>query len=518
MLLTLARGRQQRLPLTQLVLAAVIALWVVLMIALGQGDLAVRGPVARAAMEVVIAFAALFGALVMLLFPRHTAGRRLWWVAAALIVIGVSALVFGINGQFTGSDQSASAAAYAWLATRLVASLFLCFAVAGAPPPARRRRAVVTAALLGAAACIGVELLSGWLPVLTHGPTSSPAAYAAGVRDGLTAAYWVTSCLALALALVALLRAPALARRREVPWWFTPAMAVFAVGQVHGQLWPSAHTSIITLSDLLRVAFVLLVAAGAAITLLRVADEREAMLALERRRSRELGEQADAQRDVTAIVSHELAAPLGAIRRLVDTVGTGELSAAEQARAMVMIEAEAGMLSALVADIQSLAVADRAEFPVDLQPVRLSELVRTAVVFAESLPGYHPLQVDLATVERCEVLGDPQRVAQVLRNLVGNAAKFSNPGSPIALRATPSDAGSVAVAVSDQGWGIADRDLGRIFQKYGRGGGANGQRPSGLGLGLYLSQRIIAAHGSRIVVDSQPGKGSTFMFELMLAT
>ena len=297
-------------------------------------------------------------------------------------------------------------------------------------------------------------------------------------------------------------------------WWFVPAVILFAAGQVHGELWPSAYTSIITLSDLLRLAFVLLVAAAAAITLLRVADEREAMLALEQTRTRELGELAETHRDVTAIVTHELAAPLGAIRRLVDTVGTGDLSPPEQVRAMVMIDAEAGMLSALVADIQSLAVADRAEFPVDLQPTRLTDLVRTAAVFAESLPGYHPLNVEVSVAEECEVMADSQRITQVLRNLVSNAAKFSNPGSPIGLRATPLGEDSVAVEVIDQGWGIAEGDRSRIFEKYRRGSLHDGPLPSGLGVGLYLSQRIVEAHGSRIDVESEPGKGSTFRFEL----
>jgi signal transduction histidine kinase len=514
MLLTLARGRQQRLPLAQLVLAAVIALWAGLMIALGQGELAVRAPVTRGAMETVVAFAALFGALVMLLFPQQDSGRRLWWLAAALIVIGVSAIAFGASRQFTDSDEPASASAYAWLATRLVASLFLCFAVAGAPPAARRRRAVVVVALVGAAWCIAVELASPLLPVLIHGSTSSEHAYATGARGGLTAAYWVTSCVPLALAFAAMLRAPRVARATDLPWWFTPALVLFAAGQMHGELWPSAYTSIVTLSDLLRLAFVLLVAAGAAVTLLRVADEREAMLALEQTRTRELGELAEAHRDVTAIVTHELAAPLGAIRRLVDTVGTGELSPPEQGRALVMIEAEAGMLSALVADIQSLTMADRSEFPVDLQPVRLSDLVRTAAVFAESLPGYHPLNVDVTLPDECDVMADPQRLAQVLRNLVGNAAKFSNPGSPIDLRASAADEDCVVVEVSDEGWGIAEEDLDRIFEKYRRGSPHGGPRPGGLGVGLYLSQRIVEAHGSRIDVESEPGKGSTFRFEL----
>ncbi|MDX6550653.1 MAG: hypothetical protein QOJ31_1337, partial [Gaiellales bacterium] len=439
------------------------------MLAFGQGELAVRAPVTRGTMETVVAFAALFGALVMLLFPQQASGRRLWWLAAALIVIGVSAIAFGASRQFTDSDQQASSAAYAWLATRLVSSLFLCFAVAGAPPTARKRRAVIAAALVGAAWCIAVELASPLLPVLIHGSTSSEQAYAADVRGGLNAAYWIISSVPLALAFAAVIRARKVARAGEVQWWFTAAMILFAAGQVHGQLWPSAYTSIITLSDVLRLAFVLLVAAGAAVTLLRVADEREAMLALEQTRTRELGELAEAHRDVTAIVTHELAAPLGAIRRLVDTVGTGDLSPPEQGRALVMIEAEAGMLSALVADIQSLTVADRAEFPVDLLPVRLSDLVRTATVYAESLPGYHPLNMQIELPDECEVLADPQRVAQVLRNLVGNAAKFSNPGSPIGLRASPWEQNRVLVEVSDKGWGIAEGDLRRIFEKYRRG-------------------------------------------------
>jgi signal transduction histidine kinase len=68
--------------------------------------------------------------------------------------------------------------------------------------------------------------------------------------------------------------------------------------------------------------------------------------------------------------------------------------------------------------------------------------------------------------------------------------------------------------VIDQGWGIAEGDRSRIFEKYRRGSLHDGPLPSGLGVGLYLSQRIVEAHGSRIDVESEPGKGSTFRFEL----
>jgi signal transduction histidine kinase len=126
------------------------------------------------------------------------------------------------------------------------------------------------------------------------------------------------------------------------------------------------------------------------------------------------------------------------------------------------------------------------------------------------------MQIELP--DECEVLADPQRVAQVLRNLVGNAAKFSNPGSPIRLRASPSEENRVAMEVSDQGWGIVESDLCRIFEKYRRGSAGDGPMPGGLGVGLYLSQRIIGAHDSRIEVESEPGKGSTFRFELKLVS
>ena len=104
-------------------------------------------------------------------------------------------------------------------------------------------------------------------------------------------------------------------------------------------------------------------------------------------------------------------------------------------------------------------------------------------------------------------------------NLVGNAAKFSNPGSPIGLQALPSAGGAVVVEVRDRGWGITAEDLSRIFQKYRRGGVPDGeQRPNGIGVGLYLCQRIIEAHGSTIAVQSQPGRGSSFSFQLEPAT
>jgi signal transduction histidine kinase len=76
----------------------------------------------------------------------------------------------------------------------------------------------------------------------------------------------------------------------------------------------------------------------------------------------------------------------------------------------------------------------------------------------------------------------------------------------------------VWISVSDQGWGIVEADLERIFEKYRRGNPDGNRRPSGLGVGLYISQRIIEAHGSQIEVESEPGQGTSFRFALQAAS
>lgn len=112
-----------------------------------------------------------------------------------------------------------------------------------------------------------------------------------------------------------------------------------------------------------------------------------------------------------------------------------------------------------------------------------------------------------------QVFADPIRIGQVLRNLLGNAAKYSPPGSPIALSAVAT-AERIRIEVVDRGMGIEPGDLDRIFHKFGRGRNAVGGRVPGVGLGLYLSRRIVRLHGTDLTVHSQPGVGSTFGFEL----
>jgi len=149
-----------------------------------------------------------------------------------------------------------------------------------------------------------------------------------------------------------------------------------------------------------------------------------------------------------------------------------------------------------------------------MQPVALSALLAGAATFASTLPGDHPVTV---AETQALVLADADRISQVLRNLLNNAAKYTPPGTPIevaVIQAGP----RIRIEVIDSGPGIHPNDLKRIFEKFGRGRDQSGKSVAGVGLGLYLSRRIVQAHGAELEVYSTLGVGSVFAFELEVVT
>jgi signal transduction histidine kinase len=172
-------------------------------------------------------------------------------------------------------------------------------------------------------------------------------------------------------------------------------------------------------------------------------------------------------------------------------------------------------LDVLVADMQATAAVERDDFKAMLRPVEVGELVHDAVRFAESHAPQHPLETAVAGVEpHTRVQADRGRIGQVLRNLLCNAAKHAPAGTPISLRAAPAADGRIRIEVADRGPGIHPDDVTRIFEKFGRGRNGGDAPVPGVGMGLYLSRRIVRAHGSDISVHSRPGAGSVFAFEL----
>lgn len=487
--------------------------WAVVILLLEQVHFAVVAPEALAGVEAASALARLFGALVLFLFPGTPETRdRLRWVASGLLALGLGTLAFGYAQPLLFRPPDPTGAAYSSLAVWSAAGALF---VAGLVPD-RPGRFVpsVAAALLGACGVLGAALLlfGDVLPPLVPARSLELAAATAETPlHGLTGWYWTLAPVPLALSTAAAFGAGRRFARGEAGGWLLLAMLLLAVSQVHNLFWPAAYSRVLTTGNLLRLAFAAVVAAGGVLELRRIAAERAALLAAEQECSRRLRELAVLKADFTTMVAHELGSPLAAIRGLACMLATGELGREEQARTVAAIQAEAAMLTSLVADVQAIATIEHDEFAVRPRPVPLEALLADASAFARALPGGHPLHLELMAGGL--VLADPERIGQVLRNLLTNAAKYSPEGAPIELRAGAAGR-RVRIEVIDHGCGIHPDDLPHIFEKFGRGRDGRGRRAPGLGLGLYLSRRIVQAHGSELRVRSAPGQGSTFSFEL----
>jgi signal transduction histidine kinase len=147
----------------------------------------------------------------------------------------------------------------------------------------------------------------------------------------------------------------------------------------------------------------------------------------------------------------------------------------------------------------------------DLQPVRLDEVVRDAIELFEFVAQEKRIIVTTALSPDLVVRADRNRLRQVLVNLFDNAIKYSAPGGRVEISAEPR-ADEWVITVRDTGTGIPDEEIPRIWERLYRGDKSRSQR--GLGLGLSLVRAIINAHGGSIEVQSTVGKGSSFVIHL----
>ena len=254
------------------------------------------------------------------------------------------------------------------------------------------------------------------------------------------------------------------------------------------------------------------VAVGGISELRRVASERARLLATERERARRLDELNAMRSDFSAMVAHELETPIAAVRKLNELLFARGEDPGVRDYATAATERELDALTNLVSDVRAVAAVEREGFEVEARPLPLEKLLADAEAYAKTLPGEHPFQIRRGGPRAGQwVLADPERIGQVLRNLLSNAAKYSPEGTPIELRVIGMK-GGVGLEVADRGPGIHPDDAARIFEKFGRG--REGRQTPGVGLGLYLSRRIVRGHGSELSVRTRLGEGSAFGFEL----
>lgn len=236
------------------------------------------------------------------------------------------------------------------------------------------------------------------------------------------------------------------------------------------------------------------------------------------------------RQNMIADIAHELRTPLtviqGNLRAILDDVYP--LEKAE----IATIYDETVMLSRLVGDLRELAQAEAGRLALDIHPVEAASLVRSAIAPFEAAAAEQrvTLAADLPD-QLAPVLADPDRVRQVLHNLVANALRYTPAGGAITLSAAleiqnqqlganhdaSATASFVRFAVADTGQGIAAADLPHVFERFWRADRARSRDQGGSGLGLAIARQIVAAHGGQIGVESQIGAGSQFWFCLPAA-
>jgi signal transduction histidine kinase len=179
-----------------------------------------------------------------------------------------------------------------------------------------------------------------------------------------------------------------------------------------------------------------------------------------------------------------------------------------------IIDRECDTLEGLISDYLESSAIDAGMMKIDLQPVRLPRLAAEAAEEVGHRFPRHSLIVDFPS-EFPLIDADPERILQVLRQLLDNAAKYSPEGGMIVLQGRVAE-GMVIVSVADDGVGIDPEDLNHLFERFFRAKSYSNSHPRiiGTGLGLPISRAIVEAHGGHIWAESQPGQGSKFCFTL----
>jgi signal transduction histidine kinase len=225
-----------------------------------------------------------------------------------------------------------------------------------------------------------------------------------------------------------------------------------------------------------------------------------------------LAEAETLRKNLLADISHELRTPLTVVQGNLQAILDG-VYPLEMAQVASLYD-ETRLLTRLVDDLHDLALADAGQLRLEWLLVNVYELARTAAGQFGPVAEAAGVTLALAADEDVPtVLGDADRLAQALRNLLSNAIRHTPAGGQVAVRVARSGE-QVEIRIADTGSGIAPEDLPHVFDRFYRGEKSHSRRGGGAGLGLAITRQIVMAHGGQIAVASAPGQGTTFTITL----
>ncbi|MGH7681162.1 MAG: ATP-binding protein, partial [Candidatus Eiseniibacteriota bacterium] len=226
----------------------------------------------------------------------------------------------------------------------------------------------------------------------------------------------------------------------------------------------------------------------------------------------------EAKSDLISVVSHELRTPLTAIKAytetLLDNLDTPEFNM--QGKFLGIVNEECDRLSRIVNDVLDLSRMESGRRRLKAEPLSIATLLEEVIptvmpeLNQKRLHMIQALEKNLPQIE-----ADPDLLKQILVNLIHNAAKFSRPATDITVRATKSG-DRMAIAVEDEGTGIAPDKLARVFERFYRIEDPGAERIAGTGLGLAIVKSVVELHGGTVRAESEVGKGSRFVMDLPL--
>jgi signal transduction histidine kinase len=234
------------------------------------------------------------------------------------------------------------------------------------------------------------------------------------------------------------------------------------------------------------------------------------------RKNAELSAAVQEKNQLLGIAAHDLRNPLGVIAGIAEllTEELGPSLSQENLELFSRVATSAAFMVELIDDLLDYSRVEAGRLDLQLQPVKIADLIRQNIAFNLLLANKKGIELRFETPDSLPFLMlDTRRMQQVLNNLISNALKFSNPGSTITVALK--DAGAaVTIAIFDQGQGIPHDELDKLFQPFSSTSTVSTANEKSTGLGLAIVRRIVEAHGGHIHVESELGRGSTFIVSL----